>query len=72
MEQQQCVINICPKVPGQRIRKVTDWVWDSARDNQTLPAYLKVGDMICQRCYNGIIVHPSTRMKKTRESKQSI
>ncbi|CAG8812252.1 22073_t:CDS:1, partial [Gigaspora rosea] len=34
--------------------------------------YLKVGDIICQRCYNKIIVHPSTIMKKhAKASNQS-
>ncbi|RIB06370.1 hypothetical protein C2G38_2217286 [Gigaspora rosea] len=43
MEEWQCAITVCPKVPGQRIKTVTDWVWERARDNGTLPAYLQVG-----------------------------
>ncbi|CAG8642692.1 4228_t:CDS:2, partial [Ambispora gerdemannii] len=46
------------------MKGVTNWVWESARDNNTLPAYLKVGDTVCQLCYNGMIVQPSAAMKE--------
>ncbi|CAG8844066.1 16079_t:CDS:2, partial [Racocetra persica] len=64
MENQQCIISVCTKAPGQCMRKVTDWILRSAQDNQTLPAYLKVDDIVCQWCYNRIIVHPSVVMKE--------
>ncbi|CAG8562984.1 6198_t:CDS:1, partial [Cetraspora pellucida] len=64
IKQQQWMIKVYVKAPGQCIKKVIDWAWKSTRDNKTLSAYLKVGNMICQRCYNGIIVCPSAMMEK--------
>ncbi|CAG8813588.1 24600_t:CDS:1, partial [Racocetra persica] len=43
-----------------------------AQDNQILPAYLKVDDIVCQRCYNGIIVHPSVVMKEHAKATYSV
>ncbi|CAG8674762.1 6363_t:CDS:1, partial [Racocetra persica] len=39
-----------------------------AQQNKTLPAYLKVNDVICQRCYNGIVVRPLAVMKEHAQS----
>ncbi|CAG8751955.1 5232_t:CDS:2, partial [Racocetra persica] len=47
---------------------VTDFVLEWAQQNKTLPAYLKVNDVICQRCYNGIVVRPSAVMKEHAQS----
>ncbi|CAG8723604.1 36508_t:CDS:2 [Gigaspora margarita] len=63
MEEWQCAITICPKVPCQRIKTVTDWVWERAQDNGTLPAYLQVSQEVCQRCYNGLM-QSSVAMKE--------
>ncbi|CAG8633596.1 2684_t:CDS:2, partial [Ambispora gerdemannii] len=55
---------ICTKAPGKRMKGVTNWIWESARNNNTLPVYLKVKDTVCQLCYNGMIVQPSAAMKE--------
>ncbi|CAG8826694.1 9101_t:CDS:2, partial [Gigaspora margarita] len=53
-KERQCAITMCIKAPYQPMKSITD----------TLPVYLKVGDVICQRCYNGVIIKPSTSMKE--------
>ncbi|CAG8749332.1 4552_t:CDS:2, partial [Dentiscutata erythropus] len=55
IEEWQYAITICSKVPGQCIKTITNWVWESARDNSTLLAYLQVGQEVCQHYYNGLM-----------------
>ncbi|CAG8739220.1 32111_t:CDS:2, partial [Racocetra persica] len=72
IENQQCVISVCAKASRQHMRKVTDWILGSAQDNQTLPAYLKVNDIVCQWCYNRIIIHSSVVMKEYAKAIYSV
>ncbi|CAG8553932.1 6365_t:CDS:1, partial [Dentiscutata heterogama] len=39
-----------------------------AQQNQTLPSYLKINNMICQWCYNGIVLQPSAVIKDNAQS----
>ncbi|RIB14010.1 hypothetical protein C2G38_2196346 [Gigaspora rosea] len=71
MEEWQCAITVCSKVSGQRIKTVTDWVWERARDNGTLPAYLQVGQEVCQRCYNDLM-QSSVAMKEHAKATSNI
>ncbi|CAG8824563.1 3416_t:CDS:1, partial [Dentiscutata erythropus] len=64
MEKRQCAITVCSKTPGQPIRNVTEWFWNKAQESGTLPDYLKIGDPVCQLCYNKMVVRPSDSMKK--------
>ncbi|CAG8814557.1 12185_t:CDS:2, partial [Cetraspora pellucida] len=49
---------------NQPRKSVTEWVLEKAQQNNTLPVYLKFGNVICQQCYNRIIVKPLAQLKE--------
>src|SRR5205085_3684332 len=54
-----CVITICQTQQSARWKKVTEFVIAKGQNNNTLPRYLQIGDIICLNCYNGIVVNCS-------------
>ncbi|RIB01855.1 hypothetical protein C2G38_2229455 [Gigaspora rosea] len=56
LEERQCAVIVCAKASNQPIKKVTEFILEKAQQNKTLPAYLKVSDIIYTKDYPGTAV----------------
>ncbi|CAG8642516.1 12921_t:CDS:1, partial [Cetraspora pellucida] len=59
---------MCAEAFNRSLKKVTDFVLEQAQQNQTLPIYLKVNDIIYQQCYNRMVVQSLTVIKDHAQS----
>jgi hypothetical protein len=58
-----CVIAICQGKSTQW-RKVTENVFSRGQANNALPSYVKIDDVICMNCYNGIMTNSSVEFQQ--------
>ncbi|CAG8437374.1 11241_t:CDS:2, partial [Acaulospora morrowiae] len=45
-------------------RKVTENVFSKGQANNMLPSYIRVDDVICMNCYNGIVINSSIEFQR--------